>query len=93
MISCTEGGGWNFEDQAEFVCRDKNKYHTATSSIKFSSLFKKIKNIFVKIVSREYTVGILDILILLVVASIVSSTATGYVMNKEFEKNVLQNYW
>ena len=69
----------------------KKRSKTTKKGNVFSSLFKKIKNIFVKIVSREYTVGILDILILLVVASIVSSTATGYVMNKEFEKNVKYN--
>ena len=69
----------------------KKKSKTTKKDNVFIKILKKLRSIFIKLVSREYNVGILDILILLVVASIVSSTATGYVMNREFEKNIKVN--
>lgn len=69
----------------------KKKSKTTKKGNFIITIIKKLKNLFIKLISREYNVGILDILILLVVASIVSSSATGYVMNKEFEKNIKVN--
>ena len=69
----------------------KKRSKTTKKENKIFSMLKKIKNKIVGILTKEYNIGIIDILILLVVASIVSSTATGYVMNSEFEKNAKVN--
>ena len=69
----------------------KKRSKTTKKENKIFSMLKKIKNKIVGILTKEYSIGIIDILILLVVASIVSSTATGYVMNSEFEKNAKVN--
>lgn len=69
----------------------KSKSKTTKKDNKFIVVLKKMKGIVIKFLSKEYNVGIIDILILLVVASIVSSSATGFVMNREFEKNAKVN--
>lgn len=69
----------------------KKRSKTTKKDNKFINVLKKLKIILGKVLTKQYSIGIIDILILLVVASIISSSATGYVMNKEFEKNAKVN--
>ena len=64
---------------------------TTKKENKLINALRKVKDILGKVLTKQYSIGIIDILILLVVASIISSSATGYVMNKEFEKNAKVN--
>ena len=54
---------------------------------KIKLFLRYVKTMFIKFFTRKYSIGIIDVLILLVIAGIVSSTTTGYIMNKEYRKN------
>ena len=70
---------------------NKKKSKTTKKENVLIKILKKVKKILLKLVSIQYNVGVLDILLLVVVVCVVASCATGYIMNKEFEQNIKIN--
>ena len=70
---------------------NKKKSKTTKKENVLIKILKKVKKILLKLVSIQYNVSVLDILLLVVVVCVVASCATGYIMNKEFEQNIKIN--